>query len=156
MNVSLFFLVLAAWIQVQVVPDKPKDEFEILVDFQFKHRNATNANTVEFVDTEARTQSSSSLRPYLILNLKFLKLSDQEVKVRAINNTNHTMFNKKAKENEPYKIVMGFTDDVKGRVTPHEVIITLSSIDKKETSQIHMTILESGAFMVNGELRGKF
>ncbi|KAH0533960.1 hypothetical protein FGG08_007428 [Glutinoglossum americanum] len=145
--------------KVTETPYKPSEEFQIQVDFQFKQRNNTSANTVEFVETDvqrAKNQSSTGLRPYLILNLKFLKLSDQEVKVKAVNNVHHVLFNKKIKLEDTYKIDMGFTDDVKGRVTPHEVNIVLSSNDKKETSRIRLFIKDDGTFVVNGEARGKF
>jgi hypothetical protein len=54
------------------------------------------------------------------------------------------------------QLEVGFTDDVKDRVTPHHYFLTLVSPKKTETSKIEILIEEDGTFFVNGEKRGKF
>ena len=137
-------------------------EFEVQIDFQFKQRvnTSTNSNTtIDFIETKAEQEKkrySTGIRPYLILNVKLIKLSDMEVKAKASNNIDRTLFNKKVEAGDFIKIDMGFTDDVKDRVGPHEVMIVFLSPDKKETSRILMFVQEDGTFIVNGEVRGKF
>ena len=141
------------------VPTKPSDEFELQIDYQFKMPPSSSANTIDFAETQEahnKKQYGIGLRPYLVLNLKLIKLSDQEVKVRAVNNLGRTIINKKITTEEVLKIVMGFTDDVKARVSPYEIAIIFSSKEKKEISRIHLLIQEDGTFLVNGEKRGKF
>jgi|SRR6478735_6487079 len=141
------------------VPYKPSAEFEIQVDYQFKQRNSISATTIDFTETVSdleKKRNSGGVRPYLILNLKLLKLSDQEVKARAGNNLDRSLFSKKVKEGDLLKIDMGFTDDVKDRVGAYEVTVDFLSPNKTETSRIHMFVKEDGTFLVNGEVHGKF
>jgi hypothetical protein len=55
-----------------------------------------------------------------------------------------------------FPLVIGYTDDVKDRVTPHEYILTFLSEDKTPLSRIVIFIDEDGTFAVNGEKRGRF
>jgi DNA helicase TIP49 (TBP-interacting protein) len=150
-----FFMLL----QGTEVPYKPYDEFEVQIDYQFKQRNAINTNTVDLVETVAEADKKrygTGIRPYLILHLKLIKLSDQEVKAQVGNNFDRTIFNKKVKVGDLVKIDMGFTDDVKDRVGPHEVKVIFFSKERKETSRINMFVQEDGTFLINGQVRGKF
>ncbi len=159
MNISIVLVLLSVWFQGTAIPYKPFDEFEIQVDFNFKQRNAPNNNTVEMVETREdriRSQNSTALRPYLILNLKLLKLSEEEVRAKATDNLGHIVFSKKVKVDDLLKIDMGFIDDVKGKITAHDMVILFSSKDRKDISQIHLHIKENGTFVVNDEIRGKF
>ncbi len=154
-----FFVLL---LQNTDIPFKPMAEFEIQIDYQFKQRANTNTNsntTIDYVETVAEQEKKrygTGIRPYLILNVKLIKLSSVEVKARAVNNIDRTLFNKKVEAGDIIRIDMGFTDDVKDRVGPHEVTIVFLSPDKKETTRILMFVQEDGTFIVNGEVRGKF
>ena len=159
MSISSAFCFLICFFQSADVPYKPSDEFEIQIDYQFKQRPFADPNTVDYTgkkEADKKKAFGSGLRPYLILNLKLIKLSDQEVRVRAVNNLDHPVFNKKAQVGDLLKIDMGFTDDVKDRVGPYEIIILLLSPNKTETSRIHLFVQPNGTFVVNGEVRGKF
>lgn len=159
MSVSVAFYFIAFFFQGTEVPYKPSEEFEIQVDYQFKQRPAANANTIEFAETHEehnKKQYGGGIRPYLILNVKLLKLSDVEVKVRAVNNVDRAIISKKVRVGDLLKIDMGFTDDVKDRVGAYSIFIVFSSAEKKETSRIHLFVQENGTFLVNGEVRGKF
>jgi len=50
---------------------------------------------------------------------------------------------------------MGYTDDIKGRVTEHEYTVYFLSKDKKPVSRIVIYFQEDGTFLVNGEKRGR-
>lgn len=159
---GVYYFVALTLFQGDQVPYKKSDEFEIQVDYQFRQRSGTSTNsntTIDFVETVAEQEKkrySTGIRPYLILNLKINKLSDQEVKAKASNNVDRTLFNKKVEVGDIIRIDMGFTDDVKDRVGPYEVIVLFASKEKKEISRIYMFVQEDGTFMVNGEVRGKF
>ncbi|MEK6781792.1 MAG: hypothetical protein AABY93_08795 [Bacteroidota bacterium] len=159
MNVSVVFNFFAIIFQGTEAPYKNFDEFEIQIDYQFRQKSAPDVNTLDFVETQQerdKKQASSGIRPYLILNLKLIKLSDLEVKAKAVNNIGRLIFSKKVKSGDLIKIDMGFTDDVKDRVGPYEINVLFSSREKKETSRIHMFVQEDGTFLVNGVVRGKF
>ncbi len=156
---SIVLYVLAYFFQGTPVPYKPKDEFEILIDYQFKNRSAADALTVDYSDTKEdldKKRYAAGVRPYLILNMKLLKLSSDEVKVRAINTEGRTVYNKKVMVGDLVKFDMGFTDDIKDRVGPYAVTVVFLSKDKKETSRIYLNVREDGTFLVNDEVRGKF
>jgi hypothetical protein len=159
MNILTALYFLSAFFQDSEVPYKPSNEFEIQIDYQFKQRPFADPNTIDYTakkDADKRKLIGTGLRPYLILTLNLVTLSDQEVKVRAINNLGRPLFNKKAKVGDFTKIDMGFTDDVKDRIGAYEITILLSSPQRKETSRIHLFVQPDGTFVVNGEVRGKF
>jgi hypothetical protein len=164
MALTLFILAFAL-VQTDV-PYKPNEEFKLTLDYQFKQRTmastSTTSNTsgtINLNETESehnkRTRSTGPL-PYLIVNLKLLKLGADEVRIRIINGNDDVVLNKKVELDKDYKIVLGFTDDVKDWVTPHEYNIYLLSSEKKETTRIHLFVQKSGEFFVNNEMRGKF
>ena len=148
---SIFFL-------LQEIPLKPKEEFEIKLDYQFRDPPAKSTSTIYVAETVAENQrrTSHTRLPYLILNINLLKLSDEEVRARVTNNFSQSGPAKKISKGKVIPIDVGFTDDVKDRVTPHEYRVTFLSDDKKELSQIIILIEEDGTFLVNGDKRGKF
>lgn len=155
----LIFLLSFLFQDKKEVPYKPFSEFEILIDYKFKQRPGVDRYKVDYSETREdreKNQFQGAPLPYLVVSIKLLKLSEEEVKVKAINNLGHNVFSKKAELDTPVKIDVGFTDDAKDRVTPYEFTITFLSLKKKETSRIHMFIMEDGTFVVNNEKRGKF
>ena len=141
--------------QQEEVPFKLNNEFQVDLDYQFKTRPTPDRNTLNFDPHEERDRSSGSQLPYLIVSIKFLKLSDEEVRAKGVNNLGHQLFNRKVKPSDVVKIDMGFTDDVKDRVTPHEFTVFLLSSKKEVISRIKLLVEEDGIFLVNGEKRGK-
>ncbi len=157
--ISIALYLLAYFFQGTPVPHKPKEEFEVLIDYQFKRRSATDALTVDYSETKEdqdKKRYGAGVRPYLILNMKLVKLSSEEVKVRATNTDGRTVYNKKVMVGDMVKFDMGFTDDIKDRVGPYAVSVVFLSKDKKETSRIYLYVHEDGTFLVNDEVRGKF
>jgi hypothetical protein len=138
---------------MQDVPFKPKEEFEIKLDYQFKHRPTSNH---AWVAAETVADNSNSVLPYLVLNVKVLKISNEEVRLRIKNNKEAAFTNKKITEGSIIPIELGFTDDVKDRVTAHDYTLTFINPDKVGVSLIHILIDSDGSFYVNDERRGKF
>lgn len=151
-------ILLLAFLFTQEIPVKPKDEFEIKLDYQFKNRPAQDHNAVHFDETkkEHDRRVSAAPLPFLILNIKMLKLSGEEVKLRVTNNLNPRIAVRKVQEGTVVPLQIGFTDDAKDRVAAHQYTLTLLSPKKTETSKIEIFIEEDGTFLVNGEKRGKF
>jgi hypothetical protein len=45
---------------------------------------------------------------------------------------------------------------MKDGVTPNAYNVVFYNKEKKQTSRIHLSVIEDGTFFVNGEKRGKF
>lgn len=157
MIIFLWFCLLN--INQSEVPLKPKEEFTVELNFSFKDRPIADTKpTYENKDIKVDRDRNSGPLPYLGLKVKFLKVSDEEVRIKVINTNNRTMLTRKLEVNEVFLIDVGFTDDIKDRmpgVSSEFNIFTLSA-KKKEISRIHILIQEDGSFLVNGERRGKF
>jgi hypothetical protein len=153
-----FALLLISFYFFQELPLKPKEEFEIKLNLEFKNRPAQDLSAVHYDETrrEHERRVSTAMLPYLILNIKTLKLSEDETKIRITNNLTTRIFTRKVEEGTEFPILVGFTDDAKDRVTAHSYVITFISPKKTETSKIEILIEEDGTFLVNGEKRGKF
>lgn len=153
MKFAIFLLFVALF---QDLPYKPSEEFDIQLDYKFKLRPATAATIVNLGETQADYErKSTSLLPYLVLNVKLLKLNN-EVRVRITNNQSSRALTRKISQGDDFPIDMGFTADVKDRVTAHEYVMTFLTSDKKESSRIVIHIEQDGTFLVNGEKRGRF
>lgn len=141
------------------VPYKPSGEFQIEVEYKFKQRPLVdNSASVNFDETrkDHDRKQTSALLPYLVLKLKLLKLSEEEVRIKGVDNMGDVRITKKAELDRMYKLDLGFTDDMKDKVTANEYTILFMSLERKEHSRIHLFVGEDGTFLVNGEKRGKF
>lgn len=143
---------------MQEIPFKPKEEFEIKLDYQFKQRPQGDHNAVYLSETsgELQRRTGNAVLPYLILNIKLLKLSEEKMRVRISGNRDDRPINKKIDINSVIELDLGFTDDMKDRVKAHEYTVSFLSYDKKPMSRILISIAEDGSFFVNGEKHGKF
>jgi hypothetical protein len=154
----LILLLFSTWL-LQDIPVKPKDEFEIKLDYQFKNRPAQDvSSTIHYDETkkEHDRRASTGVLPFLTLNVKMLKLSQDEVKLKITNNLTARTASRKVEAGTIVPIVVGFTDDAKDRVTAHQYTLILMSPKKEDVSKIEILIEEDGTFIVNGEKRGKF
>ncbi|MEY4931586.1 MAG: hypothetical protein RI909_2310 [Bacteroidota bacterium] len=158
MMIALPLLLAISFAWQEVVPYKPANEYEVIIDYKFEERPPIDRTKVEYdvATDEKNKRAISGPLPYLKIQLKLLKLNAEEVKVRVINSNGNLIFNRKATEGTIIKIDLGFIDDVKDHVAPYEFTATLYSDSKKSTSQIHLVIMEDGTFMVNDEKKGKF
>lgn len=156
--VILFWLCCWAVNQAEV-PLKPKEEFSIELNYTFKDRPIVDSKpTYENKDVKVDRDRNSGPLPHVSLKVKFLKVGDDEVKVKAITTDNRTLLNRKLEVNEVFLLPVGFTDDIKDRMpgVAYEFNIFTLTAKKKEISRIHILIQEDGTFLVNGESRGKF
>lgn len=155
MNSFIFILLLFV---IQDVPFKPNEEFEIKLDYKFKQRPMEDNNTVRLGDSpkEYQDHAGGGVLPYLILNIKPLKLQEEKMRLRITTNLNDRIALKKTSVNAILALDLGFTVDMKDRVTAHEYILTFVSEDKIPVDRILISIDEDGSFLVNNEKRGQF
>jgi hypothetical protein len=148
----ILFLLTFLFFQ-DTTPFKPNDEFELKMDYEFRQRTLDNSKAVDYSDERPKVTGPL---PYLGVELKIVKAGAGETKVRVTNNKNTTSLNKKLKGDLVLKFDLGFTDDMKDRVTPHEYIIAfLGDESKQPLSKIVIFVEENGTLLVNGEKRGK-
>lgn len=146
----LFVLFLLLW--QEEVPYKPAEDFRLGLDYNFKTRPTEQ---VSDYDREKKVTTGGPL-PYLILDCKILKLADGEVKVKIVRGSREVISTRNIKVGTSINLDMGFTEDMKDRVTPHEYTLYFLNDKKKQLSRIHLFIGEEGDFLVNGTTRGKF
>lgn len=142
------------------LPLKPVEEFKIEIEFKFKPRPSSPNTYIDLTETvsekEQRAGGGGSPLPYLIIHISFQALSDKEVRIQCSDNNKKNRMARKIELNKPYKLDMGYTDDMKDRITAYEFTFVLMDNDKKDTSKIVVKVEEDGTFLVNGIKRGKF
>jgi len=151
------FLILLG--QATEVPLKSEDEFKLELEYKFKVKPASENSFIDLTETEnekrKRTSNTSPL-PYLIVHLSFPKLPEVEVRIRCADNNLKNRLSKKVEVGKVYTLDLGFTEDMKDRITPYEYTFYLLDHDRKETSRIVLRVEADGTFLVNGARRGKF
>jgi hypothetical protein len=150
-------LLLIVFTLSQTTPLKPRDEFEVKLNYEFRQRPGQSASKVRFDETEEEHNRNSSMAvlPYLKLSINILT-SAGAVKAKFHNNKNENLQSRKVKDGVILPLDIGYTDDAKDRVAAHEYTITFIGEDKNEISKIVIFIDKDGSFLVNGEKRGKF
>ena len=135
----------------QEISFKAGNEYELKIDLSFRKRDAINGEI--FDAGGSRIKTTDQPIAYLAVFFKLLK-SNNETRVRILNQKKVT--SKKIKVNEVEKIEMGFVEDLKYQTEPSLLTILLLDDQKKEVSQVILTIEPDGTFLVNGVKRGKF
>lgn len=138
------------------IPFKPLDAFEVKLDYTVKQRPTSADHAVAYQASERNRSSGTGLLPYLVLNIKILKPSLEEVKYRIGTPGLKKTTLRKMTPDQDIRIDMGFVADIKDKVTPNEHVIDFLSVDKKPLSRIRLMMDEEGFFFVNGQQRGKF
>lgn len=155
---KLAFFIGCVVLFFQETPFKPNEDFDLKLQYEFKQREQTPANSVKLnesvADHERRT--NTALLPYVGIKLKLLKYLSEEVRFKVTDNLGATVLNKKIKQDDLIFINMGFTDDMKDRVSAHEYTVRFFDDNKKEISRILISVMVDGTFIVNNEKRGKF
>jgi hypothetical protein len=78
------------------------------------------------------------------------------MRVRLSKNINDRPVFRKVENNTIIQLDLGFTDDMKDRVTAYEYTVAFISQDKVPINKILIKVDEDGSFYVNDEKRGKF
>jgi hypothetical protein len=147
-SLCIILLMLSSF--MEDIPFKAKDEFEVNLDFKFRIRVKESSE----VYTSTASNTSGPL-PYLTISMKVLKVAPGENKVRIINSKGQVLYARKVSEGTVVNLDMGYTDDIKGRVTEHEYTLVFISQDKKPLSRIFIHFQEDGSYFINDEKRGK-
>jgi hypothetical protein len=154
MNHFIFILSLTFF---QDLPLKPKEEFEVKLDYEFKQRPVADRNTVH-LGTPPGTDihGGAGVLPYLVLNIRLLYLAEERMRMQVSTNLNARMMSKKVDINDVVSLDLGFTDDMVDRVSAYEYTVTFLDSRREPVDKILISVEEDGSFFVNGEKRGKF
>jgi hypothetical protein len=98
---------------------------------------------------------STTPLPYLNLHVKILTHKPEEIKIKVVKDDQNTVYNKKLVAGMEFRIDVGFTDDLKDRISGYKHVIQFLSTDKNVLSIILIEFYKDGNYMVNGEKRGK-
>jgi hypothetical protein len=153
-----YIIFILAILPLQDISYKPNEEFEVKLDYAFKPRPPADHNTVRLGESvkDYQHRSGTSVLPYLILNVNVLYLQEEKMRVRVTTNLDGRGAYKKVDVGDVVELDLGFTDDMKDRVSAHQYNVTFYDDDKNPVDNIVISVGEDGAFFVNGEKRGKF
>jgi hypothetical protein len=137
---------------------KPKEEFAIKFELSVKQRPYSDpTGTVRYAETsgEHEKRTSTDLLPYLKLNVKIITVHTNEIKLKVFKDDGSAVFSKKTENGMEFKLDLGFTDDIKDRVTGYKYVIQFYTQEKEEFSKIVIEFDVEGNYFVNGEKRGR-
>lgn len=140
-------------------PLKAAEDFKLELEYKFKPRPAAENTYIDLTETEREKEkrlSGTTPLPYLIIHLSFPRLPENEVRIRCSDNDKKNRLSRKVEVGKVYTLDLGFTEDMKDRMTPHEYTFYLMDKEKKDISQIVLNVEPDGTFLVNGVRRGKF
>jgi hypothetical protein len=137
---------------LQELPFKPKDEFSVKLDYDFKNKPVTDNSHIYHAEEE---HPNTTPLPFLTVLVQVDKVT-AETKVRINSNKKTAGFVKKVAVGSTYQVPFGFTDDVKDGVSANEYTLTFLDKEKNAMSRIVLYIDKEGQFFVNGEKQGKF
>jgi len=153
-----YFIIILAIVMFQDIPLKPKEEFEVKLDYQFRQRPLKDHNTVHLGQPvkNFEQRSGGTVLPHLTLNIHLLKLQEEKMRMRVGTNLNGRELLKKVTVEDVVVLDLGFTDDMVDRVTAYQYTLTLLNSAREPVEKILISVEEDGSFLVNGEKRGKF
>jgi hypothetical protein len=147
-------LFLLGWLFLQDVPLKPVEQVELKLEYTVQQRQAPPVTQVNL--DRSKKQPATGLLPHVVVILKFLVLTDTEKRIRIVSNDDDQVLQRKIKSGDLLKLELGFTDDMKDRVTAHQYTLLFLDDSKNPQSKIILEVGEDGLFTVNGVTRGKF
>jgi hypothetical protein len=146
---NLLWIIFSFAFLQDAVPFKGTEEFEIKMNFEFRQRTV-DPNRITLVDAKP-----AGPLPYLFLNLNLLKANPEEVRVKITTNDERNVLFKKLDPAKLMRLELGYTDDIKDRVSAYQYTAYFLSEDKKPLSRIVILFEEDGTYLVNGIKRGK-
>lgn len=153
--VPAFLILFLIHIQEEI-PFKSKEDFEIKFDLTFKQRER-DTKTVYLSESpnEHDKRNNTSPLPYLKLLVTIKLVQPEELKMKVIKDDKNAIISKKTEQGMEIKLDLGFTDDIKDRVSGYKHVIQFLSGKKDVLSKIVIEFDKEGNYFVNGEKRGK-
>lgn len=148
----LFLFVFAGQAQ-EDIPYETKDNFGFELDYTFRTRPPPDNEKVSFVESTSR--GGSQVLPYLKVKFDFPSFDTKYFKYKVENHLGVVIKSRKLKSQDFYILDMGFSDDVKDRITSHKYTIYFYNKAKKALAKIDIEVAENGDLFLNGEFHGR-
>ena len=132
---------------------EPKENFDFELDYSFKTRPPVSADKVTFI--EGAKRGGAQVLPYLKINFNFNSLPSEYYRIRVEDGDGKLIKSKKLKRPDIFVLDMGFSDDVKDRITPHKYVIIFQTKAKNSISKIEVEVEENGDLLLNGSFHGR-
>ena len=151
-SLCLLFVTVIAPAQHEA-PYENIENFSFELDYSFKIRTPPDNQQVSLV--EGNRYSSQPL-PYLKVKFVFDGLPKEYFRFKVENVEGNVIKNKKFKSDaDVYILDMGFSDDLKDKITSYKYTIFFLTKDKEVLSKIELEVQENGNFMLNDEFHGR-
>lgn len=136
-------------VAAQEIPYRPEANYELKLKYDFKSKNTTDKDVISFVE-----KADASMLPHLTIYISILNRNSGEGRIKIVDNKSNLRHNKKLSE-DPVRLVMGYTDDMKNSETASKFIITISTKKRDAIDQIVLEVKKDGTFLVNEIVNGK-
>lgn len=153
--IAILAFVLFQATQYPGIPYRNKEDFHVEIKYDLRVRPATSSNTLN-LDQTTPTRQRTGMLPYLLISVRIINVTAEEVRFKCEDNLGQTHFSKKLPKAATFMIDMGFIDDIKDQLSPNTYEVFAMSGKKEPINRIHLRIEKDGTFLVNGEKRGKF
>lgn len=143
--------------QDQNIPFKSEESFEVKLDLSFRQRPQGDPQKVNLSETRAEYERRTNISPvpYAKIQVIFKTLTDEEVRVRVIEDRRIQIFNRKAVANDDILIDAGFLEDVRDQIKGYHYEVIFMTQKKEPKSRILIHFDEDGNYFVNEKQRGK-
>lgn len=112
------------------IPYKAKDEFEIKFHVEFKQRGVPDdVKRLRFEETvaERNKRISNTPLPYVSLFVKIIAAKPEAVRLKVVMDDFTTVMRSKVEPGMEFKLMLGYTDDLKDHVSGYKHVIQFLS-----------------------------
>lgn len=141
---------------LQEIPFKPADEFDIVLDYEFRER--PHVQPPVYLSTgQHQAVNRSGVLPYLTLQMTFHKLPEERMRMRVT--ADHPQWRTTTRRivtGETYPLTLGYIADMVDRVTAQMYTVTFLDANRNPVNCIVIRIADDGTFLINDEKKGRF
>lgn len=134
------------------IPYRVDSTFKFELDYNFKRKPPPPSDKVTLVDVP---HTSNEVLPYVIVKFTVAEPLKNDHRVKVIDNYGRSVLNRKIRDDLKFDIDMGFAEDLKDRIVPHQYNIFFINQEKNTHSRITLEVTEEGDLLLNSELYGK-
>src|SRR5690349_15639877 len=113
---ALSLLMVLWWIQSEP-PLKPIAQFEVITNYDLRKKPETDNTKIVFERSEEDKRSNVDLLPFISVTLKVKRWNPDVTHVKVVDQFGKQYLKKKVSDEGIYNFDMGFTDDMKDKVT---------------------------------------
>ncbi|UII31334.1 hypothetical protein LVD17_23870 [Fulvivirga ulvae] len=135
-----------------IVPFRSDSTYNFELDYNFKTKPAPPHGEISY--TEYYDKSSDML-PYVSIKISLLGLSENDFRVKVVNNQGNQVYSRKMKLPMEFDVELGFAEDLKEKLVPHLYYVYFFDKERNLHSRITIEVTETGDFLLNDKIYGK-